>query len=581
MGSSSQAIRYPVATTGAGNIDALNRVLPDLCTRSNSKDGAALTLSQLVEEEARDLSGEAFVCFMDHLYECITTFLDGNEVSENLGVLRAIYELIDVNISENASKLEKFSNYRHAVFEIKCDPKILVLASKVLSHLARSGGVITADEVECQVKFALEWLRGKRIEYRRFATVLILKEMAENASIVFNVHVPMFVDAIWVALRDPTNTGEFMMSRYRKFAEIILRYLEHRDRLVRLRITSLLPRIVHFLRDQFVTNYLMICMNHILHVLKIPAERASGFISLGEMAGALDGELINYLPTISSHLRDAALACVGNIAKAIGPTMEPHVRGLLDSMFSSGLSLTLVEALEQITESFFESRDITTVTPQVLELSGSALVQLALRTLARFNFKGYDFLEFVRESVVVYLEDEDGATKKDAALRCCKLVANSFSAIFSTQFSPSRINCASGKRRHRVVEEVAVTDSPILATPGSIIDLRFSNASIPSHILVLAFPVLPKEEDEESKTEPDEEEFEMDADLDNGREVEIEGVDVLDIEEASVIQLAEVNGVDSLEKDVEQGKHDLVETEKVSVVPAEGNESDSSERDLD
>lgn len=46
-------------------------------------------------------------------------------------------------------------------------------------------------------------------------------------------------------------------------------------------------------------------MNHILAVLKIPAERDSGFIALGEMAGALDGELINYLPTITNHLREA------------------------------------------------------------------------------------------------------------------------------------------------------------------------------------------------------------------------------------------------------------------------------------
>lgn len=46
-------------------------------------------------------------------------------------------------------------------------------------------------------------------------------------------------------------------------------------------------------------------MKHILHVLKIPAEAASGFIALGEMAGALDGELIDYLPTITNHLRDA------------------------------------------------------------------------------------------------------------------------------------------------------------------------------------------------------------------------------------------------------------------------------------
>lgn len=53
-------------------------------------------------------------------------------------------------------------------------------------------------------------------------------------------------------------------------------------------------------------------MNHILTVLRIPAERGSGFIALGEMAGALDGELIDYLPTITSHLRDAVsdLTCV-------------------------------------------------------------------------------------------------------------------------------------------------------------------------------------------------------------------------------------------------------------------------------
>jgi len=42
------------------------------------------------------------------------------------------------------------------------------------------------------------------------------------------------------------------------------------------------------------------------------------------------------------------LACVGNIAKAMGPTTEPHIRGLLDVMFSAGLSTVLVETLEQI-----------------------------------------------------------------------------------------------------------------------------------------------------------------------------------------------------------------------------------------
>ncbi|XP_044490228.1 serine/threonine-protein kinase TOR-like isoform X2 [Mangifera indica] len=564
MAVTSQSLRYSgpggASAPSGGSFEALNRILLDLCTHGNPKEGASLALKKHLEEEARDLSGEAFSRFMDQLYDRISSLLDSNDVAENFGALRAIDELIDVALGENASKVSKFSGYMRTVFEVKRDREILVLASKVLGHLARAGGAMTADEVEFQVKMALDWLCGERVEYRRFAAVLILKEMAENASTVFNVHVPEFVDAIWVALRDPAlpvreravealraclrviekretrwrvqwyyrmfeatqdglgrnapvhsihgsllavgellrNTGEFMMSRYREVADIVLRYLQHRDRLVRLSITSLLPRIAHFLRDRFVTNYLKICMNHILTVLQMPVERDSGFIALGEMAGALDGELIHYLPTITSLLREAiaprrgkpsleALACVGNIAKAMGPVMEPHVRGLLNVMFSpsASLSSTLVDALEQITVSipsllptiqdrlldsislvlskslYSQTRpsaplvrgNMMNIPQQVLDLNGSALVQLALQTLARFNFKGHELLEFARESVVVYLDDEDKVTRKDAALCCCKLVANSFSGVSCTQFGSSRSNRTGGKRR-RLIEEL-------------------------------------------------------------------------------------------------------------------------------
>lgn len=47
-----------------------------------------------------------------------------------------------------------------------------------------------------------------------------------------------------------------------------------------------------------------------------------------------------------------ALACVGSFALAMGPAMEPHVRGLMDSMFSAGLSTSLVKALEKVTLRF-------------------------------------------------------------------------------------------------------------------------------------------------------------------------------------------------------------------------------------
>jgi FKBP12-rapamycin complex-associated protein len=44
------------------------------------------------------------------------------------------------------------------------------------------------------------------VEARRYAAVLILRELARNAPTVFNVHVPAFIDAIWPALRDSSLT---------------------------------------------------------------------------------------------------------------------------------------------------------------------------------------------------------------------------------------------------------------------------------------------------------------------------------------------------------------------------------------
>ncbi|PHT26219.1 Serine/threonine-protein kinase TOR [Capsicum baccatum] len=376
MGSSSQAIRYPVVTTSARNINALNRVLADLCTRSNLKDGVALTLRWLVEKEARDLSGEDFARFMDHLYECITTFLDSNEVSENLGALRAIYELIDVTISENVLKVAKFSNYIRAAFETKRDPKILVFDSKVLGHLARSGGAMTADEV----KVALEWLRGERIEYCRFAAVLILKEMAEMLQ-PFSIFT---CQSLWMLFGLVRGIQRWLfeenLSRYCVRAIVLLKIV---------RQGGVFSGIIEYLRlpkmDWGEMRLFTVYMDPFSQTGSCK-ERASGFIALGEMAGALDGELINYLLTISSHLRDAiaprrgrpsleALACVGNIAKAMGPTMEPHVRGLLDSIFS-GLSLTLVEALEQITES----------TPPLLPTIQNRLLEFISTILSRSHY---------------------------------------------------------------------------------------------------------------------------------------------------------------------------------------------------
>lgn len=67
--------------------------------------------------------------------------------------------------------------------------------------------------------------------------------------------------------------------------------------------------------------------------------------------------------------------------------------------------------------------------------------------------QGHELLEFARESVVGYLEDEDGATRRDAALCCCKLIANSFTVMTCPQFASSRSTRNNGGRRRRLTTE--------------------------------------------------------------------------------------------------------------------------------
>lgn len=89
---------------------------------------------------------------MDQIYDRIPSLLESNSVADNLAALRALDELIGVTLEEGASKVSKFSNCLRTVFEVKRDHEVLVLASKVLGHLARAGGTMTADEVERQVR---------------------------------------------------------------------------------------------------------------------------------------------------------------------------------------------------------------------------------------------------------------------------------------------------------------------------------------------------------------------------------------------------------------------------------------------
>ena len=53
-----------------------------------------------------------------------------------------------------------------------------------------------------QVRRSIIWLKEERSDHLRYAAALLLRQMAENAPAVFNVHVRSFIDVIWSGLRD-------------------------------------------------------------------------------------------------------------------------------------------------------------------------------------------------------------------------------------------------------------------------------------------------------------------------------------------------------------------------------------------
>jgi len=124
------------------------------------------------------------------------------------------------------------------------DPLVMTLAAKVFgesvfpsffgrgdllnkrlspARLAAQGGSQMAEHVDIQVKSCIEWLQGElrcwrdrsnranvrildcageRIESRRYAAVLVLRELTRAAPGLVYDNVPDLLDNLWTALRD-------------------------------------------------------------------------------------------------------------------------------------------------------------------------------------------------------------------------------------------------------------------------------------------------------------------------------------------------------------------------------------------
>jgi len=345
--------------------EVLNKILNDLKSRSEeTKYKAANDLRDHVISISREISGENFTKFINDVNRRIFALIQSNDNDEKIGGILAIDKLIDFDGEENTTKITRFANYLRFVLPGN-DLQTMVLASKALGRLALSGGTLTPEFVEFEVKRALEWLQGDRHESKRYAAVLVLKELAQNAPILIYAYVPQILNLIWVVLKDPKvviregaadalsvclvliqqresssrnnwytkileeaqkglkfgssdtvhgcllvirelllHTGNFMNKYYKDITEIVIKNRDNKDSLIRRTVISLMSDLANFDSQTFVDNYLDNCMVYLLSQLKKDRDRSIAFTSIGKIAIAVGSNIGPYLDSITLNIKE-------------------------------------------------------------------------------------------------------------------------------------------------------------------------------------------------------------------------------------------------------------------------------------
>ncbi|EME41618.1 hypothetical protein DOTSEDRAFT_73886 [Dothistroma septosporum NZE10] len=350
--------------------DTLDPVFDNLRSRNETtRQTAAARLLDHTNAAFRELQPTQFAAYYNEVNSrMVAMILSGNDSNERIGGLYALNALIDFKGDDAAQKVTKFSNYIKRTLEGN-DNVAMTVAAKCLGRLATPGGALTAELVEAEVKHALEWLTSERNENRRFAAVLILRELARNSSTLLYMYIPGILVSIWEGLRDQKVViretsaevvskcftilsardpqqrltcltrmfegaqdgfrrgtvecihgsllvykelliagGMFMHgTKYKDACERVLiqQYREHKDPTIRRTVVEIFPLLAAYAPKEFCHNYLARSMQHLQTLLKDPKQRNMAFAAIGKIAHAVGSQIAPYLDTILLHIRDA------------------------------------------------------------------------------------------------------------------------------------------------------------------------------------------------------------------------------------------------------------------------------------
>ena len=406
---------------------AMDRVFVQLKSKSEDKRyNAQVELHDLVLSAARgktksfpfprpkadnyaELPGDRFQEFMNTINNRISVLvINSTDASDKIGGILAIEQLIAIDVGDAAQATPRYSNCLKQALQTN-DNKVLIFAARALGHLATPGGAFTAELVEAEVSRALEWLSTERQEVRRFAAVLVIRELARNSPTLIYAFITQIFDCIWIALRDDKvliretaseaagacfeiitardsqfrkqhfsriydeaqmnfksknsnhihgayliikelllKGGMFMRDHYREACETTLRLKDHQDPWIHAQVVFVIPILAGYAPELFVQSYLHKFMTFLQGQLKDDSQRNAAFVAIGKIAHAVGSAITHYLDGILVFVREG----LSVKARKKGDTEEGPVFQCL-SMLSIAVGMALTKYKDALIDPMF------------------------------------------------------------------------------------------------------------------------------------------------------------------------------------------------------------------------------------
>ncbi|CAG8608891.1 7808_t:CDS:10, partial [Acaulospora colombiana] len=251
------------------------------------------------------------------------------------------------------------------------------------------------------------------------------------------------------------STNMFMEEHFADTCEKILSLRQHKDMAVRKTVTNLLPVCARYDPTQFNEQFLYKTMGWLLPQLAKPAEKQFVLEAIGPIALSVTSEMRQFMPAIMVQIKES-LAQRNMLAAAVGPNLTKLLHDQLDLIFAyefneyvrsslAACAKSIPPLLRSIQDRLLDKLSLI-LSGESHRPSGAPLpglrpeipvaqvpssnqytarnpesIQLALDTLATFDFSGHQLNDLVRTCALPYLEDAQSDIRLKAAITCCRL----------------------------------------------------------------------------------------------------------------------------------------------------------------